>query len=221
MKRRAVVAETLGTGLLLFMIVGSGIAAERLSVDPGVTLMTHAAVVGASLTVLIWMFGSVSGAHFNPVVTLALWRTGAIGRRLIPSYLGAQIGGGISGALLANMAYGESAVAVSSNSRFTVGTALSEVVVTLVLVLLILVLVRTENTALVAPGVGIWVAAAIFGTSSTGFANPAVTLSRTITNTYTGIHPESVTGFVVAQFIGMVVAIAAALILVPDKRELV
>ena len=221
MNRRAVLAETLGTGLLLYMIVGSGVAADRLSLDPAVTLMTHAVVVGASLTVLIWMFGPVSGAHFNPVVTLALWRTGSIGPQLIPSYAGAQVGGGLAGALLANLTFGVPAVAMSSNSRLALGTGVSETVVTFVLVLLILVLVRSENTTLVAPGVGIWVAAAIFGTSSTGFANPAVTLSRAITDTYTGIHPGSVTGFVIAQFIGSVLAVAAALVLVPDRSEIV
>ncbi len=220
LKRRAVLGEMLGTGLLLYMIVGSGIAAERLSLDPAVTLFTHAAVVGASLTVLIWMFGPVSGAHFNPVVTVALWRSGLVGRDLIPLYVAGQVGGGVAGAVLANVTFKAPVVAMSANTRGGLGTGVSEVIVTFVLVLLIVLLVRSANTTLVAPAVGAWVAAAVFGTSSTGFANPAVTVSRVITDTYTGIGPSSVPGFVIAQTIGMALAVGAGFVLKPTKETI-
>lgn len=219
MERRAVVAEALGTGLLLYMIVGSGAAAERLSADAAITLITHAVVVAAALTALIWAFGAVSGAHFNPVVTVALWRSGAIGSRLVPAYLGAQVVGGLVGTVLANLSFAASPVATSVKDRLSLGTGVSEIVVTFVLVMLILVLVRTGHTVLVAPAVGAWVGAAIFGTSSTGFANPAVTIARTFTETYTGIAPGSVGGFVVAQIVGMVLAVLAVTVLVRVREE--
>lgn len=219
--KRELLAEALGSALLLFMIVGSGVAAERLATDPAVALMSHAVAVGMALAVLIVVFGPISGAHFNPVVTLALWRSGAIASTAVAPFLAAQVVGAVLGSVVANLSFAGAAVAVSSTSRLTIGTGVSEVVVTFVLLLLILVLVQIERTALVAPAVGAWVTAAIFGTSSTGFANPSVTVARMFTDSYTGIDPGSVPGFVLAQIVGAVLAVAAVSVLAPRPKETV
>lgn len=218
--RRELLAEALGTFLLLFVIVGSGIAVDQLATDPAVALFAHAVVVGLALMALIVTFGPISGAHFNPVVTLALWRSGIIAPTGVVPYAIAQTVGAIAGAVVANLSFGSPAVAVSDTARLSLGTGISEIVVTFVLVLLILVLVRIGHTALVAPVVGAWVAAAIFGTSSTGFANPAVTVARLFTESYTGIHPGSVPGFVIAQIVGAASAVVAVAVLAPIREEI-
>lgn len=216
--RRELLAEALGTGLLLFMIVGSGIAAERFALDPGTALFAHAVVVGLALTVLIVIFGPLSGAHFNPVVTLALWRSHSISGAAVGWYLLAQLAGAVVGVSLANFSF-DVPTAISGRARLGGGTAVSELVATFVLVLLILVLVRIGRTALVAPAVGAWIAAAVFGTASTSFANPVVTVTRVLTDTYTGIAPASVPGFVVSQFAGAGLAVWAAAVLAPVGEE--
>jgi glycerol uptake facilitator-like aquaporin len=218
--KRELLAEGLGTFLLLFLVVGSGISAERLALDPAVALFAHAIAVGAGLTVLIVVFGPISGAHFNPVVTLSLWQARVVGPAGVMPYIAAQLAGGAAGVVLANISFGAAAVSVSNNERMSLGTGVSEVVVTFVLVLLILVLIRIERTSLVAPAVGAWVTAAIFGTSSAAFANPAVSVTRTLTDTYTGIDPASVPGFVAAQFIGAALAVGAAAVLRPTREEI-
>ncbi|MDH5292298.1 MAG: aquaporin [Acidimicrobiia bacterium] len=216
--KRPLLAEALGTALLLYAIVGSGIAADRLASDDAVALFAHAASVGLALTVLIAMFGTVSGAHFNPAVTLGLWRAGMISTRLIVPYIGAQVAGAIAGVVVANVSFGVDAFAVAATDRMTSGTFISEVMATLVLMLLILMLVRAGRAGSVAPAVGAWVAAAIFATSSTGFANPAVTVARALTDTYTGIAPGSVPGFVLAQLVGAGLAVAIGMFLVPRSE---
>lgn len=212
-------AEALGSALLLFMIVGSGVAAERLAADPAVALMSHAAAVGMALAVLIVVFGPISGAHFNPVVTAALWRSGAVSSTAVVPFLVAQLVGGSAGVVVANLSFAGPPLAVSATARSSVGTIISELVVTFVLLLVILVLVRIEKTSLIAPSVGAWVAAAIFGTSSTGFANPVVTVARMFTDSYTGIAPGSVPGFVLAQIVGATLAVAAVSTLAPRPKE--
>ena len=192
-------AESLGTALLLYVIVGSGIAAETLSLDPAVQLFAHAVVVGAGLGALIAMLQTVSGAHFNPSVTLGFWRNGAISGPTASRYVTAQVFGGVLGVIAANLSFGQALATLSSTARSGLGLAFAEAVATFVLVLLILGLVRTGRSNAVPAAVGAWVACVVFATSSTGFANPAVTLSRAITDTYTGIAPASIPGFLVAQ----------------------
>jgi glycerol uptake facilitator-like aquaporin len=218
--RREVLAEGLGTGLLLFIVVASGISAERLALDPAVALFAHAVAVGAALAVLIVVFGPISGAHFNPVVTISLWQARIIGPAAVVPYVAAQLAGGAVGVVAANVSFDAGVVAISNSGRLSFGTGLSEVVVTFVLVLLILVLIRIERTSLVAPAVGAWVASAIFGTSSAAFANPAVSVTRVLTDTYTGIAPASVPGFIVAQFIGAGLAVGATAVLRPTREEI-
>jgi len=196
---RDVLAEALGTSLLLYVIVGSGIAAETLSLDPGVQLFAHAVVVGVGLGALIAMLQTVSGAHFNPSVTLGFWRTGAVSGATASRYAVAQVLGGVLGVVAANLSFGQSMARVSSTARSGLGLAFAEAVATFVLVLLILGLVRTGRSTAVPAAVGAWVACIVFATSSTGFANPAVTISRALTDTYTGIAPASIPGFLLAQ----------------------
>lgn len=213
-------AEALGTALLLYLVVGSGIAAEQLTTDPGLRLFAHAIAVGLGLGAIIAMLQTVSGAHLNPSVTIAFWRVRAIDSSQAGGYAAAQIVGGIAGVVLANWSFGEPAIALSSTGRDGWGLIVAEAVVTFVLVLVILALVRTGRAQGVPVAVGAWVAAAVFATSSTGFANPAVTLSRLFTDTYTGIAPGSAAGFVAAQLVAGVMAALAALALYPERETM-
>lgn len=215
MMRREFVAEGLGTGLLLFIIVGSGIAARDLGTDGAIQLLAHALVVGIGLGVLILLFQSVSGSHFNPAVTLAFWRTGAIDAGTASGYVLSQLIGALAGVGLANSTFGEQIYAVSGTAREGLGLVVAEGVATFVLVLLILALVRVGRPSDIPAAVGGWVAAVVFATASTGFANPAVTISRIFTDTYTGIDPASVWGFVAAQLVAGLVAVPFASLLYP------
>ena len=206
MRGRQLGGEFLGTALLLFIVVGSGIAAERLSADGAVQLVVHAVAVGAGLGALISLFAPVSGAHFNPSVTLGLTWTGEAERSAAVPYVVVQLLGAFLGVVAANLTFGEAAIAISETDRTGFGQAGSEFVGTFVLVLLIIGLVRTGRTSMVPAAVGAWVAAIIIGTSSTGFANPAVTIARMFTDTYTGIAPASVPAFLAAQVLAAVTA---------------
>ncbi len=214
---RRLTAEFLGTALLLFVIVGSGIATEGLGGDGAGQLLAHALTVGLGLAALIAFLGPVSGAHFNPAVTVGFWRVGGIRRIDGLGYVAVQVVGAVAGVVLANWTFGEEAIVVSSTVRLGGGVLASEFVVTFVLVLLILGLVRSERIGAVAPAVGAWVAAGIFGSASTGFANPAVTLARIGTDTYTGIDPGSAAPFVAVQLIAGVAAAATAVYLFPSR----
>lgn len=209
-------AEGLGTGLLLYIIVGSGIAAETLANDDAVLLFAHAMAVGLGLGVLIALFQTVSGSQFNPSVTLAFWRAKDMSGREAGVYVVAQMTGALLGVVAANLSFGLSTVSVSSTSRDGFGLILAEAIATFVLVLVILALVRTGRPSAVPASVGAWVAAIVFATSSTGFANPAVTVARIFTDTYTGIDPYSVMGFLIAQLLAGVAAAAAAVVLFPE-----
>ena len=213
--RSRLLAEGLGTGLLLFLVVGSGIAAQSLSQDEGTQLFSHAVVVGLGLAALIAMFQTISGSHFNPAVTLAFWRTGDLSSGDALRYVAAQLGGAILGVIAANVTFGEAAIAVSGTVRYGVGLAMAETIGTFVLVLSILLLVATSRAHLVPAVVGAWAAAIVFATASTGFANPAVTVARVFTDTYTGIAPESVAAFVGAQLLAGLVAALAVRVLLP------
>lgn len=215
--QRRLLGEGIGTALLLMLVVGSGIAVEQLGSDGIAQLFAHAAVVGAGLAALIVLFAPVSGAHFNPAVTLGFLREGAIGRREALAYVAVQLGGAVAGVVLANWSFGLPVIEVATRSRAAAGTTGAEFVATFVLVLLILGLVRTHNHAAIGPAVGAWVGAAIVATSSTGFANPVVTIGRTLTDSYTGIEPGSIGAFVAAQLAAAFVAAGLAAAVFPVR----
>jgi glycerol uptake facilitator-like aquaporin len=218
---RRLFAEFLGTGLLVAVVVGSGIAAERLSPnDVGIQLLENSTATALGLAVLILLFGPVSGAHFNPVVSLADWflgrRTGA-GLSLpdVGAYAVVQIVGGVGGALLANLMFDVEA-GLSAKHRASGGHLVGEIVATAVLVALIFALARTERGAIAAPAVGAYIGAAYWFTSSTSFANPAVTVGRIFSDTFAGIAPASAPAFIAMQLIGLGVGVAITLALYPD-----
>ena len=204
----AVLAETLGTALLLWAIVGSGIVVTH--DGPLIAqLFPHAVAVGLALAAIIVMLGPVSGAHLNPAVTLAAVLLGHLPRSRAGAYVAAQLAGGALGTTFANLTSGLPAVTVAARSRDGVELVTSEVAATLVLVLLIFLMVRGgRSVGAIAAAVGGYIAAAIVFTPSTSFANPAVTLSRTLSDTFTGIAPASVPAFVVAQLVGALLAVA-------------
>ena len=213
---RRLVAEGLGTGLLVAAVVGSGIAAQTLSPhDTGLELLENAIATGAVLYVLILVLGPVSGAHLNPVVTAVDAWFGGLARRDAAPYMAVQVVGACLGAMLANLMFGLSAVSVSTHVRGGSGILLSEVVATFGLLLVILGLVRRGRSAYVAGAVAAYIVGAYWFTASTSFANPAVTIGRTLSNTFAGIAPSSVPGFVVAQCVGGLVALVVALSLWP------
>ncbi|GAA0299362.1 aquaporin [Kineococcus aurantiacus] len=218
---RRLLAEFLGTGLLVAVVVGSGTAAQRLSPDDvGLQLLENSTATVLGLAVLILLFGPVSGAHFNPVVTLADWAlgrragTGLRGQDVLP-YLAAQTAGAVGGSLLANAMFDLPVLQTSDEDRTTSGHLLAEVVATAVLVLLVFALARTGRAAIAAPAVGAYVGAAYWFTSSTSFANPAVTVGRVFTDTFAGIAPASAAAFTAAQLVGGVVGAGVLLALHP------
>ncbi len=204
--RRAIMAEMLGTALLLWAIVGSGIAVTH--DGPLIAqLFPHAIVVGLALGSLIVMFAPISGAHFNPAVTLAAVLLGHLPRSRAAAYVAAQLVGGVIGAVAANVMFGLAPVTVSVRDRSDPTLVASEVAATLVLVLLIFLMVRAERSSTaIAAAVGSYIAAALIFTPSTSFANPAVTIGRTLSDTFTGIAPSSAPGFIGAQLVGAVLA---------------
>lgn len=217
---RRAIAELLGTGLLVTIVVGSGIAAEQLSPgDVGLQLFENSTATVFGLTVLILIFGPVSGAHFNPVVSLADW---ILGRRSgsglslpeVGTYVVAQTVGAIGGSVLANAMF-DLGTSFSTKERLTPGHLLSEVVATAGLILLIFALARTSRGVLAAPAVGAYIGAAYWFTSSTSFANPAVTVGRMFSDTFAGIVPGSVPGFILAQLVGAAAGMCLLLVLFP------
>lgn len=217
---RRLLAEFLGTALLVAVVVGSGIAAASLSpADVGLQLLENSTATVLGLAVLILWFGPVSGAHFNPVVSVADWflgrRTGT-GLSLpdVAAYAVAQVAGGIAGAVLANVMF-EVDQGLSTTDRLGSGHLVAEVVATAGLVALVFALVRTGRGVLAAPAVGAYIGAAYWFTSSTSFANPAVTLGRVFSDTFAGIAPGSAPAFVAMQVVGLVVGVALTLFLHP------
>ncbi|UNK44281.1 MIP/aquaporin family protein [Arthrobacter sulfonylureivorans] len=222
---RRAVAEMLGTALLVCIVVGSGIAAQQLSPnDVGLQLLQNSTATVLGLTVLILMFGPVSGAHFNPVVSLADWLLGRRSRTGLTlaelgTYVVAQMVGGIGGSVLANAMF-EVGTSISAKDRATAGTLLGEVVATAGLVLLIFSLAATRRGILAAPAVGAYIGAAYWFTSSTSFANPAVTVGRIFSDTFAGIAPSSVPGFVLAQLVGAAVGVGLLVLLFPAASRM-
>ncbi len=202
---KAYLSEYLGTTFLLMIVVGSGIMGQSLSDNNSITLLANTIATGAGLIVLIWMFGKISGAHFNPAVSVVMFANGELSSRNFILYGLLQVSGAISGTLLANYMFGLDALQVSVNSRSGLNLYISEVVATFGLLLVIL-RVRTVRSELVAPAVGLFITSAYWFTSSTSFANPAVTIGRMFTDTFTGIDPGNVLFFITAQFIGAFLA---------------
>lgn len=219
---RRLLAEGLGTGLLVAVVVGSGIAAQRLSPDDmGLQLLQNSLATAFGLAVLIVVLGPVSGGHFNPVVSAADWLlgrrvgTGLSGRELV-GYALAQVAGGVGGAVLANAMFEVPITELASTERSGGHLWLGEVVATAGLVLVVFALARSGQVTAAAPAVGAYIGAAYWFTSSTSFANPAVTMGRVFSDTFTGIAPGSVPGFVAAQLVGAVLGAGLARLLYPD-----
>jgi glycerol uptake facilitator-like aquaporin len=219
---RRLAAEALGTGLLATAVVGSGIAAARLSPrDVGLQLFENAAVTAAALAVIILLVGPVSGAHLNPLVSLADWWLGrrdhtGLDLADVAPYAAAQTVGGIAGAVLANLMYDLAPVTWSHTSRSAGHLWLSEVVATAGLIAVVFALARSGRAALSAATIGAYIGAAYFFTASTSFANPAITVARAFTNTFAGIAPASVPAYLIAQTAGAALGLAAARLLYPD-----
>jgi glycerol uptake facilitator-like aquaporin len=214
---RQVLAEFLGSAGLTAVVIGSGIAAQRLSpTDVGLELLENALVTGAGLVALILAFGPVSGGHFNPVVTLADRAFGGVSNKQVAAYLPAQLAGGVLGAVLANVMFSLDAVSISTHHRSSGGLWLSEALATFGLVVLIFGLVRAGKAALAPFAVGAYITAAYWWSSSTSFANPMIDVARMLSNTFAGIAPNSVPMFVVMQLVGGAVAVAVVALLCPD-----
>lgn len=219
---RRLLAEFTGTALLVTAVVGSGIMATTLSPDDvGLQLLENSIATAFALAVLILIFGPVSGAHFNPVVSAADWFLGRrAGTGLTPRDLGgyvvAQVLGAIAGSVLANLMFDLAAVDFSGKDRAAGHLWLGEVVATAGLIVLVFALARSGSAAVAPAAVGAYIGAAYWFTSSTSFANPAVTIGRAFTDTFAGIAPASVPGFVVAQFVGLAVGVGLLAALYPD-----
>jgi arsenate reductase len=216
---RQALAEFLGSAGLVAVVIGSGIAASRLSTDTGLQLLENALATGAGLVALILAFGPVSGGHFNPAVTLADRVLGGVSSRQVAVYLPAQLAGGALGAVLANLMFGLPAVSVAQQQRSSGGLWLSEVVATAGLVVLVFALVRSGRTAVAPFAVGTYIAAAYWWSSSTSFANPMIDVARTLSDTFAGIAPLSVPAFVVAQLLGSALGVAVVVLLYPSATE--
>ena len=216
--KQRLVAEAVGTAFLLMAVIGSGIAAERLSPDDvGLQLFENAVATAFALMALIWAFGPISGAHFNPAVTLAdvalqgrSWKEGI-------AYVGAQVAGGIAGTILGNLMFALEPVVWSTKVRGGSGQWLGEVIATLGL-LMVIFLIPRRNGVVIAVAVGAYIGAAYFFTSSTSFANPAVTVSRMFSDTFAGIYPGSAPLFIVMQLVGAALAIGLVWFLVGRRQ---
>jgi glycerol uptake facilitator-like aquaporin len=220
---RRLLAEAVGTGLLVTVVVGSGIAAARLSPgDVGLQLLENSIATMLGLAVLVLVLGPVSGAHLNPVVTGAAWlldrrREDRMRGPEVLGYVTAQVLGAGLGAVLANAMYGLAPLQIAGTARAGAGPWLSEVVATAGLVLLVFALLRTGRGALAAPAVGAYIGAAYWFTSSTSFANPAVTVGRMFSDTFAGIAPGSAPGFVAAQLVGGLIGAGLVVVLHPAR----
>ena len=195
------ISETVGTLFLLLIVVGSGIMGENLTENKGVVLLANSIATAFGLIVLIWTFGPYSGAHFNPVVSIVMMLLGKLTKYETLLFILCQIIGGIFGVMIANIIFDLDIISISDNKRLTRGIFISEVFATFGLLITIL-LVSKQKTEMVAVAVGLYIGAAYWFTSSTSFSNPAVTIARTLSNTFTGITPLDVLPFILAQLIG-------------------
>src|SRR5579859_3787592 len=205
---RRLTAEFLGSAFLAALVIGSGIAAQRMSPgDTGLELLENAAATAAGLFTIILMFGPVSGGHFNPVVSFADAVFRGISWRDAAAYLPAQVAGCVAGAIVANVMFALPAVNISARHRATAGHFLSEIIATLGLVLVIFALARSGRSRVTPAAVGSYIGAAYFFTSSASFANPAITVGRMFSSTFAGIAPSSAPAFIAAQAAGGVLAV--------------
>jgi arsenate reductase len=209
-------AEFLGSALLAAVVIGSGIAAQRLSQDAGVRLLENAAATGAGLFAIILMCGPVSGGHFNPVVSLVDAAFGGLPWRTALAYVPAQSAGCVAGAIVANGMFALAAVSVSTHHRASPAHVFSEVIATAGLVLVIFALARSGRLATAPAAVGAYIGAAYWFTSSTSFANPAISVGRIFSDTFAGIAPASVPAFVAAQLAGGLAGFGLVRALYPD-----
>jgi glycerol uptake facilitator-like aquaporin len=213
---RRLLAELLGSAFLATVVIGSGIAAQRLSPgEAGLELFEAAAATGAGLFAIILMFGPVSGGHFNPVVSFVDASFGGLSWRDAAAYLPVQVAGCIGGAVIANLMFALPAVSISTKNRATPAHFLSEIVATLGLILVIFALARSGRSRAAPAAVGAYIGAAYFFTSSTSFANPAITIGRMFSDTFAGIAPASVPAFIAAQVIGGLLALVVIKALYP------
>ncbi len=213
---RRLAAEFLGSAFLAAIVIGSGIAAQRLSPsDTGLELLEDSAATAAGLFAIILMFGPVSGAHFNPVVSFADAALGGISWRDAAAYLPAQVAGCVTGAVAANLMFAQAAVSISVKHRATGAHALSEVIATAGLVLVIFALARSGRLASAPAAVGAYIGAAYWFTASTSFANPAIDVGRMFSNSFAGIAPSSVPVFIAAQVGGGIAGVAVIRIFYP------
>lgn len=222
---RGLLAEFVGTAMLVTVIVGSGIAAARLSPgDVGLQLLENSTATAFGLAVLILLFGPVSGAHLNPVVSAADWlvgrreNSGITGSRVV-AYALSQVFGGIVGAMLANVMFDRAVLEISTKDRFSTGHLVGEVVATAGLIALIFTLARTGRAGLSAAAVGAYIGAAYWFTSSTSFANPAVTVGRVFSDTFAGIAPGCAPAFIAAQIAGALIGLALVVVLYPGMAR--
>jgi glycerol uptake facilitator-like aquaporin len=218
---RRALAEFIGTALLLAAVIGSGIAASRLSPgDTGLQLLENAGATAAALVAIILAVGPVSGAHINPVITLAnrAFRGMSTGEAII--YMAVQFAGAAVGSVVANLMFSLPAVTISTTSRSSGGLWLAEGIATFGLVLVVFGVARSGRASVAPFAVGAYIMAAFFFTSSTSFANPAVTIARMLSNTFAGIDPSSVPPFLASQLVGAVLALGVVRLLYPKAEEI-
>jgi arsenate reductase len=195
-------AEYTGTAALVCVVVGSGIMGANISSDAGIALLINAFSTIFALALLIFIIAPISGAHFNPAVSLVQVLRREMGGLEFVAFVSAQISGAITGAVIANVMFDLPAIQISSNERVTAGTLVGEVIATAGLIIVIFVLVARAQEKLIPVAVAAWIGSAYFFTSSTSFANPAVTIGRVFSDTFAGINPVSVLPFIIAQLIG-------------------
>ena len=201
-------AEYIGTATLVCVVVGSGIMGTNLSKDSGVALLINAFSTIFALALLILIIAPISGAHFNPAVSLVQVLRREMNAVEFLSFISAQIAGAISGAIIANVMFDLEAIQISTNERVSTGTLVGEVIATAGLITVIFVLVVRSQDKLIPVAVAAWIGSAYFFTSSTSFANPAVTIGRVFSDTFAGINPASVLPFIIAQLIGAMLGVA-------------
>lgn len=216
---RKLVAEFGGTAALVCIVVGSGIMGTNLSNDNGIALLINTISTIFGLALLILILGPVSGAHFNPAVTLVMFAQRAIELKAAIGYMVAQVAGAIGGAILANVMFDLAALQISDHARVSTGTLVAEAIATAGLIVVIQVFVARQNANHVAIAVAAWIGSAYFFTASTSFANPAVTIGRTFTDTFAGIAPASILPFVAAQLVGAAIGLAIAKALTDNKVD--
>ena len=216
---RKLVAEFGGTAALVCIVVGSGIMGTNLSNDDGIALLINTISTIFGLALLILILGPVSGAHFNPAVTLVMFAQRAIELNAAIGYMVAQVAGAIGGAILANVMFDLAALQISDHARVSTGTLVAEAIATAGLIVVIQVFVARQNANHVAIAVAAWIGSAYFFTASTSFANPAVTIGRTFTDTFAGIAPASILPFVAAQLVGAAIGLAIAKALTDNKVD--